>query len=146
MVIEIISWSISTKVWDQAWIELANPGSAVRHVSAAWHITDCTTQFIGNWPFLEFYKGIIRKLSCSFSYNFFVKLSLYNIIHSKHCPFLWPKHSVIMGLHCIILYMLNRHCFCLWWSLTAQSTIFRHVVQSTREMKGEYKVGTNYTM
>ena len=33
MTVEIISWSISTKVWDRAGIELATPGSAVRHAS-----------------------------------------------------------------------------------------------------------------
>ena len=35
MTVEIISWSISTKVWDRAGIELATPGSAVRHASVA---------------------------------------------------------------------------------------------------------------
>ena len=35
MVVEIILWSISTKVWDLAGIELATPGSAVRRA------TDC---------------------------------------------------------------------------------------------------------
>ena len=30
MTVEIISWSISTKVWDRAGIELATPGSAVK--------------------------------------------------------------------------------------------------------------------
>ena len=39
MAVEIISWSISTKVWDRAGIELAILGSEVRHV------TDC-----GTWP------------------------------------------------------------------------------------------------
>ena len=38
MIVEIISRSISTKVWDQAGIELATPGLAVRHV------TYCTTR------------------------------------------------------------------------------------------------------
>ena len=41
MTVEIISWSISTKVWDRAGIELATPGSAVRHASVARHVTDC---------------------------------------------------------------------------------------------------------
>ena len=45
MTVEIISWSISTKVWDRAGIELATPGSAVRHASVARHVTDCAT-----WP------------------------------------------------------------------------------------------------
>ena len=40
MTIEIISYSISTKVWDQTRIEHATPGS-VRHESVARHITDC---------------------------------------------------------------------------------------------------------
>ena len=39
-----ISWSISTKVWDRAGIELANPGSAVRLASGARHVTDCATR------------------------------------------------------------------------------------------------------
>ena len=41
MTVEIISWSISTKVWYRAGIELATPGSAVRHASVARHVTDC---------------------------------------------------------------------------------------------------------
>ena len=42
--VEIISWSISTKVWYRAGIELATPGSAVRHASVARHVTDCATR------------------------------------------------------------------------------------------------------
>ena len=37
-------WSISTKVWDRAGIELATPGSAARHASVARHVTDCATR------------------------------------------------------------------------------------------------------
>ena len=44
VIVEIISWSTSTKVWDQTGIELATPGSAVRHASVARHITDCATR------------------------------------------------------------------------------------------------------
>ena len=44
MTVEIISRSISTKVWDQAGIELATPGIAVRHSSVARHVTDCATR------------------------------------------------------------------------------------------------------
>ena len=43
MTVEIISWSISTKVWDRAGIELATPGSAVRLASVARHVTDCAS-------------------------------------------------------------------------------------------------------
>ena len=43
MTVEIISWSISTKVWYRAGIKLATPGSAVRHASVARHVTDCPT-------------------------------------------------------------------------------------------------------
>ena len=51
MTVEIISWSISTKVWDRAGIELATPGIAVRHASVARHVTDCATRpsAIGLW-------------------------------------------------------------------------------------------------
>ena len=38
--VEIISWSISPKVWDRAGIKLVIPGSAVRHVSVARHVTN----------------------------------------------------------------------------------------------------------
>ena len=44
MTVEIISWSISTKVWYRAGTELATPGSAVRHASVARHVTDCATR------------------------------------------------------------------------------------------------------
>ena len=40
MTVEIISWSISTKVWDRAGIELATPGSAVSFASVTRHVTD----------------------------------------------------------------------------------------------------------
>ena len=42
--IEIISWSISTKVWDRAGIKLATPGSAVRLTSIARQVADCATR------------------------------------------------------------------------------------------------------
>ena len=34
------------KVWDRTGIELATPGSAVRHVSVARYVTDCVTFFV----------------------------------------------------------------------------------------------------
>ena len=40
MTVEIISWSISTKVWDLAGIELATPGSTVIFASVTRHVTD----------------------------------------------------------------------------------------------------------
>ena len=44
MTVEIISWSISTKVWDRAGVELATPGSAVSFASVTRHVTDCATR------------------------------------------------------------------------------------------------------
>ena len=41
MNVEIISWSISTKVWNRAGIKLSTPGSAVRLASVARLVTDC---------------------------------------------------------------------------------------------------------
>ena len=49
MTVEIISWSISTKVWDPTGIKLATPGSAVRHASVARQVTDCATQPRNGW-------------------------------------------------------------------------------------------------
>ena len=43
MTVEIISWSISTKVWDWTRIKLETPGSAVRQAAAVRHIADCAT-------------------------------------------------------------------------------------------------------
>ena len=43
MNIEIISWSISTKVQDLAGIKLVTPGSAVRLASVARNVTDWAT-------------------------------------------------------------------------------------------------------
>ena len=66
MTVEIISWSISTKVWDRVGIELATPGSAVRLASVARHVTDCATRpgqyfsyFQGYWKFPEINYGDI---------------------------------------------------------------------------------------
>ena len=44
MTVEIISWSLSTKVWDWTGIELVTRGSAVKHASVARHVTDCATR------------------------------------------------------------------------------------------------------
>ena len=44
MIVEIISWSISTKVWDRAEIQLTTPDCAVRLASVARHVTDCATR------------------------------------------------------------------------------------------------------
>ena len=41
MTVEIISWSISTKVWDRARIKLATPRYTVTHATVARHVTDC---------------------------------------------------------------------------------------------------------
>ena len=41
MTIEIISLSISMKLWDRAGITLVIPGSAVRHTSVARHVSNC---------------------------------------------------------------------------------------------------------
>ena len=61
MAVEIISRSISTKVWDLAGIELATPESAVRHV------TDCTTRsglkgfyFVLNFACLMWKKSVLE--------------------------------------------------------------------------------------
>ena len=80
MAVEIISLSISTKVWDRAGIELATPGSAVRLASVARHVTDCATR-PGQWltvlrfPHLaqgaiKLFMGMINfQISCSTEFN-----------------------------------------------------------------------------
>ena len=46
MTVEIISWSISAKVWGRAGIELSAPGPAVRLAYDARHVTDCATRHV----------------------------------------------------------------------------------------------------
>ena len=53
MTVEIISWSISTKVWDRAGIELATPGSAVSFASVTRHVTGCATRPGRTWACLQ---------------------------------------------------------------------------------------------
>ena len=81
MTVEFIPWSISTKVWYRAGIELATPGSAVRHASVARHVTDCATRPGAKHSWLD-----TSMQSC----------------HSFHCSNTWlsPRMS-----YTIILYM-----------------------------------------
>ena len=60
MTVEIISWSISTKVWDRAGIELATPWSAVSFASVTRHVTDCATR--PGTPLLSFQLKSVSKL------------------------------------------------------------------------------------
>ena len=64
---------------------------------------------------MEFYKGIIGKMTMewSFSFNSFVKLSLFKNVHFP----MDPKHHVIKGLHCC--------CFMLFDSLRPSQQIFQ---------------------
>ena len=50
MTVEIILWSISTKVWD--WAGIATPGSAVRLAYVARHVTDCA-MWPGSWLYVN---------------------------------------------------------------------------------------------
>ena len=58
--IEIISRSISMKVWDLAWFELVPAGSAVRHSSVARQVTDCAT-WPGLWQFIALHYITAKK-------------------------------------------------------------------------------------
>ena len=84
MTVEIISWSISTKVWDQTGIKLATPGSAVRHASVAGHVTDCATRPRTQvWNIIEIDLGdfkILEKLKrCGGTHRLMYR-------HRKHTP------------------------------------------------------------
>ena len=59
--VEIISRSISTKVWDRAGIKLMTPGFAARHVSAARHVTDSAM-----WPGLSYIVSKILQIQCTY--------------------------------------------------------------------------------
>ena len=83
MTVEIISWSITTKVWDRAGIELATPGSAVRHILGlylslteqngcySFYDVGCYPGMNKNWYFVEtlymyMYSMKLCKLATSF--------------------------------------------------------------------------------
>ena len=61
MTVESISWSISTKVWDRAGIELATPGSAVSFASVTRHVTYCATR---PGKLCRCIGDLIKRLSC----------------------------------------------------------------------------------
>ena len=61
MSVEIISRSISTKVWNRAGMELATPGSAVRLASVARHVTDCATRPGKIWTLFDT-DGILERI------------------------------------------------------------------------------------
>ena len=64
MTVEIISGSISKKVWYRAGIELGTPGSAVRHASVARHVTDCVAQ-PGNNGIMQYHENsMMLKSKC----------------------------------------------------------------------------------
>ena len=103
MTLEIISWSISTKVWDWAGIELATPGSAAIHASVARHVADCATRpsvyacllrHWGHhskslsWPNIHFYKNIMKSVKGQTCYNT-------TIFFSKRAYNKWEECSYI---------------------------------------------------
>ena len=71
MTVEIISWSISTKVWDRAGIELTTPGSAVSFASVTRHVTACATR-----PSKHMCKLTNKKIFTIFTLTFFDYLGL----------------------------------------------------------------------
>ena len=80
LTVEIISWSISTKVWNQAGIKLGAPESSVRH------ITDCATR-----------PGMGKKLMTLLRSNILLNW-LYDLVDSiKHaCVFLYKHVSRLL--------------------------------------------------
>ena len=63
------------KVWDRAGIELATPGSAVRHASVARHVTDCATRpgtFVCEFMYFEL---LNIDCVCKFTYLGLLKIA-----------------------------------------------------------------------
>ena len=88
MTIEIISRLISKKVWDWVGIQLAAPGSAVRHTSVARQVTDCPTQ-----PGATQWKCLIEMLPLSTTANTFQELK--QIHNNTFYLGLWQEHVFI---------------------------------------------------
>ena len=68
MTVEIISCSISTKVWDLAMIKLATPGSAVGH------ITDCSKR-----PDPAQTVDLLKQIVCLFDLILYVHSTIFQL-------------------------------------------------------------------
>ena len=79
MIIEMISLSISMKVWDQAGVELATPGFAVKLASVARHVTDCCNRYTMACP--PVHEDNPRALACDkYQLLIFSKVCLLDLI------------------------------------------------------------------
>ena len=96
MTIEIISWSISRKVWDRAWIKLATPGSAVRLTSVARHVTDCAMR-----------PGLAKDMTLSWIK---MKIFLWFLHENMCCGAHWKRLSETLpkGGHNIMFLLRNK--------------------------------------
>ena len=94
------------KVWDQAGIELATPRSAVRHVSAARHVTDCAMQPRTTFQAICHSKNFMNQISNS-------------TVETSRCNTFKPL--IILELHLFLiaqtLYLGQRMGFCSLWNL-----------------------------
>ena len=88
MTLDIISWSISMKVWDRNRIKLLTPGSAVRHASVVRHFTNCPTRPDIEWQI--------------YPYNGYQQLGRFEIC------LLWKTHSFSKKIESF------QHLFSFW--------------------------------
>ena len=104
MTVGIISWSISTKVWELAGIELATTRSVVRHASVARRVTDCPTQLV--YCQMKINIQIMRFTSClNMGFNltmFKMSADLFDITLEVFLP-----HLIIMST----LFVLTCTCY-----------------------------------
>ena len=118
MTVEIISWSISTKVWYRAGIELATPGSAVRHASVARHYQNfawiCTI-FCCHFTFnkwLEVFRHYpssranhtISWLYCGDGSKYVIISCLHKCLHTKYI--MLKKSASAIGLKWLLCMLL----------------------------------------
>ena len=104
MTIEIISWSISTKVWDRARIKLTTPGSAVRFAYVARHFGDFATRPVDKSCKMMFIARDKLKIS-GFSY---LSVLTYFLGAQKNCLNLGAQkdclnETVLFSTHKIVL-------------------------------------------
>ena len=92
MTVDIISWSISTKVWDRAGIELATPGIAVRHASE----TGC--------------EKVIKYSASHAFYHFFPTCLINSIKHEHSFKILYIKNMCYPSSRATILDLVSAPC------------------------------------
>ena len=97
MTVDIISWSIPTKVWDRAGIELVTPGSAVSFASVTRHVTDCATRPVRYVLYLSF----VRTYKNLWNWHGTRNLMIFGLLTSPQGYQFDPRIKILLALYTV---------------------------------------------